>query len=454
MGRIFLSAGHGGTESNGQRDPGAVVAGTSEAQEMILLRDLVLTELRSRNFEVLSVSDDLSQAQTIDWINARARPGDLALELHAGAFNNPNLRGATVFYITNNDARKKHADLLLFSLLRRVPQLPNRGSQADTSTGLGRLAFCRDVIPASLLIEVAYLTNPEDRALLQGRRRDFAVGLAEGILAWNQAVNGSTPAQPPTPAPTYPVINIRINGRIYGEQGILVSNNAYIPVDLIDSLNVNLSSIPQMRRITYRGVVHVKAVELRDFNISVGWEPDTRTVVLQSILKICQGSIDRIMGHGNTSEMQLMMFLKSQNEQAVRDFPDLSKLYREEGSVEGINYDIAFCQMCLETNFLRFGGSIKPVQNNFANLGSIGGGAEGATFPNARVGVRAHIQHLKAYASTDPVIQDIVDPRFRFITRGVAPLLALLGGRWSAELDYGDRILALVRRLYEASQIL
>jgi hypothetical protein len=68
--------------------------------------------------------------------------------------------------------------------------------------------------------------------------------------------------------------------------------------------------------------------------------------------------------------------------------------------------------------------------------------------------VRAHIQHLKAYASTDPVIQDIVDPRFRFITRGVAPLLALLGGRWSAELNYGDRILALVRRLYEASQIL
>jgi N-acetylmuramoyl-L-alanine amidase len=63
MGRIFISAGHGGIEQGG-RDPGSIVGNTTEAQEMILLRDQVVPELRSRGFEVLSVPDDLSATQT------------------------------------------------------------------------------------------------------------------------------------------------------------------------------------------------------------------------------------------------------------------------------------------------------------------------------------------------------------------------------------------------------
>ncbi|HBE60588.1 MAG TPA: cell wall hydrolase, partial [Cyanobacteria bacterium UBA11366] len=89
MGRIFISAGHGGIEQGG-RDLGAIAGGTTEAQEMILLRDQIVPELRSRGFEVLSVPDDLSGAQTIQWINTRAKPGDIALEIQTGAFSNPD----------------------------------------------------------------------------------------------------------------------------------------------------------------------------------------------------------------------------------------------------------------------------------------------------------------------------------------------------------------------------
>ncbi|HEY9837461.1 MAG TPA: glucosaminidase domain-containing protein, partial [Vampirovibrionales bacterium] len=123
-------------------------------------------------------------------------------------------------------------------------------------------------------------------------------------------------------------------------------------------------------------------------------------------------------------------------------------------AIEGINYDIAFCQMCLETNFLRFNGEIQPTQNNFAGLGSVGGGNTAASFPSARIGVRAHIQHLKAYASIEPLVMEQVDPRFRFVARGIAPLLEQLSGRWAADLQYGQKILALLRRLYESSGLL
>ncbi|MBH8573529.1 N-acetylmuramoyl-L-alanine amidase [Nostocaceae cyanobacterium CENA369] len=447
MGRIFISAAHGGKEAGGI-DPGAIAGGTTEAREMILLRDLVVTELRARSFEILAVPDDLSAADTIVWINSRGRRGDVALEIQADAASSPAVRGASVYYIANNSERKSNGELLLVGLLRRVPQLPNRGVKPDTDSGLGRLAFCRQTTLAALAMQVGFLSSPEDRSLLQTRRRDFALGIADGLASWSRVIdpNPGTPTEP-----NYPPINININGQNYSEQGVLVNGNAYIPIDLVDRLRIDLSKAPNVNRITYRRVVYVKAVELRDFNVAIAWDAATRTVSLRSNLVVCSGQFDRVMSNGNTSEVQLQLFLRNNNENALVKFPDIPKLYREEAATEGVNYDVAFCQMCVETGFLRFGGDIRPEQNNFAGLGAIGGGSETASFESARIGVRAHIQHLKAYASLEPLVNEIVDPRFRFVTRGIAPLIDQLSGRWSADLDYGAKITAMLKRLYESA---
>lgn len=444
MGRIFISAGHGAG------DPGAVAGGTTEAQEMILLRDQIVPELRSRGFEVLSAPDDQSPSQKLSWINARTLTGDVAIEIHADAYENPGTRGATVFYIAGNTERKNQADILLLALLRRLPQLPNRGAKPDTATGTGRVAFCRQVSIPSLLMEVGFLTNPDDRLLLQSRRHDIALGIADGLIAWSQAVSGTQP-----PSRLYPAININLNSRPYSEKGIALNGNSYVPIDLADRLGIDLKNASNVRRIQYQGVVYIKAIDLRDFHISVSWDSSTSTVILRSNLPISPDQIDKIMGNGNTTEVQLIMFLKANNENALSQFPDLPKLYREEANIEGVNYDTAFCQMCVETNFLRFSaGDIKPSQNNFAGLGGVGGGSESATFPSARIGVRAHIQHLKAYASLEPLVQELVDPRFRFVTRGVAPSVEQLSGRWAADLQYGDKIIATVKRLYESARLI
>ncbi|CEJ44191.1 hormogonium tapered terminus morphoprotein TftA [Umezakia ovalisporum] len=450
MGRIFISAAHGGKEVGGI-DPGSIAGGTREAQEMILLRDLIVAELRARSFDVLSVPDDLSSTETIAWINSRGRRVDVALEIHADAARSADVRGASVYYIVNNPDRKTNAELLLMGLLRRVTQLPHRGVKPDTDSGLGSLAFCRQVIIPSLLMQVGFLSSPQDRSLLQNRRRDFALGIADGLASWSRVIDPDslTPVEP-----TYPAINININRQKYPEQGILVNGNSYIPIDLVDQLRIDVSKSPKINRISYRRIVYIKAIDLRDFNVSIGWDTATRTVNLSSILSVCVDQLDRIMSRGNTSEVELQLFLRNNNESALLNFPDIPKLYREEGNAEGVNYDIAFCQMCLETGFLRFGGDVKPEQNNFAGLGSIGGGAEAASFPSARIGVRSHIQHLKAYASLEPLVNELVDPRFRFITRGIAPSIYQLSGRWSVDLDYGTKILAIIKRLYESARLL
>ncbi|MGQ4647824.1 hormogonium tapered terminus morphoprotein TftA [Lyngbya aestuarii] len=436
MGRIIVSAGHD------LRNTGAVALGTTESREMMLTRDLVVKELQTTGVEFVSVPDNLDLQETISWINANSVRGDVAVELHGNIFNG-SVRGTEAFHIANNSQRQKDAQLLLDSLLAAVPGLTSRGVKPDTSSQFPQgLAFCRRVAIASILLELCFIDNREDLRLLQNERENFAKGITVGLIKWS----GQTPKDP---EPEFPIINIRIKNNDYTERGILVNNNSYIPVDLVELLGIDYTAFPDIRLISYGSVVYVKAVDLQQFGVAVSWENSTRTVILNLNHQTELSASEEIMGLGNTTLTQLTSFLSSHNEKALSNFPDLPQLYIEQAAIEGVNHDVAFSQMCLETNYLNFGGSLKPEQNNFGSLGATGGGSTAACFPDVKTGVKAHIQHLKAYASKDIVRQPpIVDPRFGCVPRAVAPLIYDLGKRWHPESDYGMKIRAIMMRLY------
>lgn len=159
-----------------------------------------------------------------------------------------------------------------------------------------------------------------------------------------------------------------------------------------------------------------------------------------------------IMGQGRAPAEKLALFLESNNPQADRGFVRaLAGYYIEEAAVEGVNYDIAFAQMCLETGFLRYGGLVTPDMNNFCGLGAIGPGQNGEVFPDARTGVRAHIQHLKAYATEEPLKGVLVDPRYKWVRYGSAPTIHGLSGTWAADRGYSGKISVILQRLYDFS---
>ncbi len=126
----------------------------------------------------------------------------------------------------------------------------------------------------------------------------------------------------------------------------------------------------------------------------------------------------------------------------------LLKTYISESQLEGVNYDVAVVQMCLETGFLRFNGSVSRFQNNFCGLGAVSASAAGDWFGSMEEGIRAHIQHLKAYASTDPLNAAPVDKRFRHVRRGTVFTLHDLTGRWATDPKYGEKLDYLLRKLY------
>ncbi len=444
MGRIFIAA--GGSEAQS----GGAIANIAATRQIILLCDLITQILRSRSYDTLSVPEDLNIHQAIDWINRRSQQGDVAIELQPAASDTVKSRAAA-FYIAQNEQRRVQAEQLLQAYLRRVPQIASQGTKPDTQTDFGSLAFCRKVAIPSLTLGIGRLTDLEDQWVIPAQPQDVALGIAEGLASWSRALSEQKPE-------AHQPISILLNGGLYNDEGILASGNAYVPTDLVDQLGIDLAHEsamqPSAQRLGYRNLVYIRAIDLRESNIAVHWEQETYTIKLRSALMIPVSQLDRIMGRGYASEVQMMMFLKAHNSESLTQFADLPKLYREEAQIEWVNPDIAFAQMCVETQFLQFGGLTKPEQYNFAGLGGVGTGATGQSFLDPRIGVRAHIQRLKAYASTEPLIQASVDPRFHLVRRGACPTIAQLAPRWSAMPGYATKIGAIVRQLYESMGLL
>ena len=142
------------------------------------------------------------------------------------------------------------------------------------------------------------------------------------------------------------------------------------------------------------------------------------------------------------------------------------RIFVEEADREGIKAEVVFAQTLLETGYLKFGGQVKIEQFNFAGLGATDGGAAGADFSGygsngVRMGIRAQIQHLKAYASStitkETLKTDCVDPRFDLVSpKGCAPYVEYLGQKenptgkgWATAERYGYHIVDIINRLLE-----
>ena len=130
-------------------------------------------------------------------------------------------------------------------------------------------------------------------------------------------------------------------------------------------------------------------------------------------------------------------------------------------TAEGVRGDIAFAQSCLETgNFTFSGSAVTLPQNNFCGLGVTQRGKAGLSFESPQLGIRAQIQHLKAYASTDKLRNERIDPRFRYVTRGCAPYTEWLGQKenpqgkgWAAGEKYGEKILSILKAIVSEGKV-
>ena len=172
-------------------------------------------------------------------------------------------------------------------------------------------------------------------------------------------------------------------------------------------------------------------------------------------------SLTAIMGKAKATADQMKSYLKKKNPSVPQSVLDMIPLYISEGEAEGVRGDITFAQSCLETgNFTFSGSAVTLSQNNFCGLGVTQRGKTGLSFETAQLGIRAQIQHLKAYASTDKLRNERIDPRFRYVTRGCAPYAEWLGQKenpqgkgWAAGEKYGEKILSILKAVISEGKV-
>ncbi|EJO5349583.1 glucosaminidase domain-containing protein, partial [Clostridium botulinum] len=173
-----------------------------------------------------------------------------------------------------------------------------------------------------------------------------------------------------------------------------------------------------------------------------------------SLFKVHAASETAIMGKSQLTQKQALDYFRTRNtEKNQQDIQDFISIVWQEANLEGIKPDVAFIQIMKETNFLKFTGDVKECQNNFAGIGATGDGVPGANFKDVRTGVRAVVQHLKAYCSTESLKNSCVDPRFTYVQRGISPYVEWLGigenpnypdKGWAADNNYGKDIVKMM----------
>src|SRR5262249_27539666 len=124
----------------------------------------------------------------------------------------------------------------------------------------------------------------------------------------------------------------------------------------------------------------------------------------------------------------------------------------------------AFFQMLVETNYLSYKtgsgrwGDVDPRQNNFAGIGTTGGGVPGDSFPDVSTGVLAQMQHLVAYSGERGMFP--MAPRTREKQEEIIEQSLALGrpvrfddltNRWAADRTYAKSMEWVAERYRQAN---
>lgn len=144
---------------------------------------------------------------------------------------------------------------------------------------------------------------------------------------------------------------------------------------------------------------------------------------------------------------------KGKTSKATVSIDVLAGHFISEGADEGVAGDLAFAQSIVETGYFNFSTRVPGTFNNFSGLGAVDGGTGAAAFSTAELGVRAQIQHLRAYGdptvTTAKLAHPVIDPRFSLVApKGKAPTWEQFGnGIWATDPGYAAKVLNIYNQI-------
>lgn len=444
--KLYLDPGHGGT------DPGAQGNGLNE-KDVTLDIALKLRSILTTNYEDIEIrmsrTADITKSLSERTNEANSWGADYFLAIHINAAGGSAEGYEDYIYssLSDSSTTAKYQEILHAEVIK-MNQLKDRGRKK------ANFHVLRESAMDALLSENGFIDNPHDAALMKqdSWRQAVAQGHANGVAsAFNLKRKANNPPEPSNPenpgtGTLYKVIagsfQLRENANervaFLGSKGIdsfvyptIISGKTWYRV--------------QAGAYSNRDNAEKQVTVLKEAGIA-----DAFLVAENSGTAPEIAAADSILGPTHLSAEQMNSFVKTVNPDAV----ELGGFYQEFGEYYGIRGDIAFAQALHETNYFRFTGIVRSMQNNYAGIGATGADHPGASFADPKEGVLAQFQHLFAYASTAPLPPKypLVDPRFQLVERGSAPKWTDLNGKWAVPgKTYGQLILDLYERMVSAT---
>ncbi|NLZ46846.1 MAG: N-acetylmuramoyl-L-alanine amidase [Clostridiales bacterium] len=171
MPKVFLDYGHGGG------DPGAVAGGYKEKDIVLAIGKRVKYHLERHSFSVIeSRSGDTNPSLESRSNMANANYVDVAVSLHCNSFTDKTAQGVEIYTYGQGNREIGLAKAILNQIIKAKLYTKNRGvKQAN-------FHMVREIKTASVLLEMAFISNAEDRKILLNKQEQLAISITKGIL--------------------------------------------------------------------------------------------------------------------------------------------------------------------------------------------------------------------------------------------------------------------------------
>lgn len=347
--KVCLDPGHGGY------DPGAVGNGLLE-KDLTLAICLELKPMLEYNgiSAILTRDGDYSPGHIDGDLNGELRARvdiaeknkvDLFVAIHVNAGGGT---GEEILVVGTGGRVEMAANKVL-------PFLVSAGSWANRGVKTQNVLVLRETSMPAILTENGFIDKPMDATKLKDPnfRHALAVAHAKGICDYFGIQHKDSEPEQPKPDILYRVI-------LDGKQTMALSFQENAITEVKKAVDSGQAT---------NGVVQRTIDGARVFVY----------MIPQTALKT------PILGKETITLEQCWQFLSKHNPNA----PDIIPIYKEKGELLGIRWGYAVAQMIKETGYLKFGGVVLAEQNNFAGIGAVAGGANGATFSTPEEGVLA-----------------------------------------------------------------
>ena len=194
----------------------------------------------------------------------------------------------------------------------------------------------------------------------------------------------------------------------------------------------------------FGGVRAINSGVRADIAYELGWGPKTGHRVMGTSPTFTQAKFVRAFkSTGKTYPAEL----KKKGAKSIEEF---CKILVTEANAEGVKPEIVYAMTMFETGWLQ--STNARTKCNFCGLG--GGGSAAVPFSDVRTGLRAQVQHMKLYASKDPLANPAAYEKWastaKYLGRGFAPTVEQLGKRWAGMNDYYDYLESVIDRVKRA----